>query len=209
LVMTLLFDNKHILMLGAHPDDVEYGMGGTIHRFRDQFQSAHYVVLSSTLDFPQNRGIDEELRAAAKLMAVRNLQLMDYPWMEFHSVRGKIRQFLFELNKKNKPDIVFIPSRDDVHQDHQVLSQEAFRIFRDISVLAYEVVRSSLNFAPNLFIRLRKQNLDAKIRLLQVYKTQTNLFYFAPEVVRSLAVTRGAHSGEKFAEAFEIMRLKA
>jgi LmbE family N-acetylglucosaminyl deacetylase len=208
LVMTLLFDNKHILMLGAHPDDVECGMGGTVHRFKDQFKSAQYVVLSSTLEFPQNRGIDKELQAAAKLMGIRNLQLMDYPWMEFHSARGKIRQFLFELNKKSKPDMVFIPSNDDVHQDHEVLSQEAFRIFRDVSVLAYEVVRSSLHFSPNLFISLRKQDLDAKISVLQVYKTQRNLFYLAPHVVQALAVTRGTHSREKFAEAFEIMRLK-
>jgi LmbE family N-acetylglucosaminyl deacetylase len=195
-------------MLGAHPDDVEYGMGGTVHRFSDQFKSAHYVVLSSTLEFRQNRGIDEELRASAKLMGIRSLQLMDYPWMEFHSARGKIRQFLFELKKKSRPDIVFIPSKDDVHQDHEVLSQEAFRIFRDISVLAYEVVRSSIHFEPNLFISLRKQDLDAKIRFLQAYKTQRNLFYFAPHVVQALAVTRGTHSGERLAEGFEIMRLK-
>jgi len=208
MVRKRLFSGDRVLILGAHPDDVEYGMGGTIHKFRKDFDDVTYMVMSSCLEYPPNRGIDEELRAAARLMNIQNLLLLDYPWMEFQSVRGKIRQTLFESNKKLKPDLVFIPSSRDVHQDHEVLSQESFRIFRDVSVIAYEALRSTLNFTPNLFVGLRKEDLNAKLHLLRAYKTQRKLFYFNPDIVKSLAVIRGAMSKERFAEAFEIMRLR-
>jgi LmbE family N-acetylglucosaminyl deacetylase len=204
----MLFENKRILMLGAHPDDVEYAMGGTINRFKEEFKTAEYIVLSSTLEFQANRGIDSELKTSAKLMGIGNLEMKDYPWMEFHSVRGKIRQYLFEVAKKKNPDLVFIPSAEDVHQDHEVLAQEAFRIFRDVSLLSYEIVRSSLKFNPNLFVTLREEDIEAKLRLLEAYQTQKNLLYFNPDIIRAVAIMRGAHSKQKYAEAFEILRLR-
>jgi LmbE family N-acetylglucosaminyl deacetylase len=204
-----MFEQKErILLLGAHPDDVEYGMAGTIHKFQQTFRRAQYHVISATTEYPPNKKIVTELKAASAAMGISDPKVADFPWMEFHQVRGKIRQYLFEVNKTLNPDLVFLPSPRDVHQDHEVLSQEAFRIFRDTSCLSYEIVRSSLDFRPNVFVELSQEDLEAKIRVLGKYTSQRGLYYFDPSVIRSVAITRGAQAKQRLAEAYEVLRLK-
>ena len=98
------------------------------------------------------------------------------------------RSTVFELNKCTKPEIVFMITKKGIQQDLEVLPQEASSVFSDVSVFAYEIVQSGPNFVLNPHIALSEEDVAAKMRLLETYKTQKHLSYSNPDVVRSLAV---------------------
>ncbi|HXX61540.1 MAG TPA: PIG-L deacetylase family protein [Candidatus Sulfotelmatobacter sp.] len=202
-------DFRRLLVVGPHPDDVELGCGGTIARFSRQ-ASIDYLILSPCLEDPRNANIIAEAETAAGVLGIQPASMIveDLPRRTFHDKREDIRRILIAARDRLAPDLVFCPSLRDVHQDHEVTAEEALRLFRDVSVVAYESPRSSLDFQPNLYLTLDEEQLETKVRALMSYKSQFDRYYFEPDIIRSFARMRGAQCRERYAEAFEIMRLK-
>ena len=103
--------------------------------------------------------------------------------------------------------MVFVPSPNDIHQDHQVISEEGLRAFKQTTVLGYEMPWNNLAFQTSCFIRLQEEHVEKKVRALEKYKSQLHRDYLNENFIRSLATTRGVQIGVKYAEAFEIIRL--
>ena len=202
-------DFRRLLVVGPHPDDVELGCGGTIARFSKQAR-IDYLILSPCLEDPRNANIIPEAEAAAGILGIDRASMIveDLPRRTFHDKREDIRRILIAARDRLEPDLVFCPSLRDVHQDHEVTAEETLRLFRDVSVVAYESPRSSLDFQPNLYLTLDEDHLETKVRALMSYKSQFDRYYFEPDIIRSFARMRGAQCRERYAEAFEIMRLK-
>jgi len=169
-----------------------------------------YLILSPCLEDPKNKNILKEAEEAISVLGVSkgNLIIENLPRRTFHDQRRKIREILISVREKFNPDMVFCPSIKDVHQDHLVTAEETLRLFRDIGVISYEAPRSSLLFEPNLYIRLSDKNLKIKIDALLRYKSQYDKYYFEPSVIRSFARMRGSQCRVKYAEAFEVLRIK-
>lgn len=199
--------NKRILFIGPHPDDVELGCGGFIAK--NKTASLYYAVMCPCLEIPENKNILEELKNSIETLGIpeSNLTLGNLPLRLLHDHRSEVREELLKLKKTVKPHIVFCPSILDVHQDHEVLAVETFRLFRDVSIFNYEVGRSILHLKPNLYVHLTEEQLETKVKALMCYKSQQRRFYFKPEVFRSLATIRGVQCGAQYAEAFEVLRL--
>lgn len=202
-------DFRRLLFVGPHPDDVELGCGGAIARFSQQAEIA-YLILSPCLEDPRNANILAEAEAAASVLGIDRASMIveDLPRRTFHDRREDIRRILIAARDRLEPDLVFCPSLRDVHQDHEVTAEETLRLFRDVSVVAYESPRSSLDFQPNLYLTLSEDHLETKTRALMSYKSQFDRYYFEPDIIRSFARMRGAQCRERYAEAFETMRLK-
>ncbi len=202
-------DFRRLLVVGPHPDDVELGCGGTIARFSRQAR-IDYLILSPCLEDPRNANIVAEAEAAASVLGIDRASMIveDLPRRTFHDKREDIRRILIAARDRLEPDLVFCPSLRDVHQDHEVTAEETLRLFRDVSVVAYESPRSSLDFQPNLYLTLDEDHLETKVKALMSYKSQFDRYYFEPDIIRSFARMRGAQCRERYAEAFEIMRLK-
>lgn len=202
-------DFRRLLVVGPHPDDVELGCGGTIARFSRQAR-IDYLILSPCLEDPRNANIVSEAEAAAGVLGIDRAAMIveDLPRRTFHDKREDIRRILIAARDRLEPDLVFCPSLRDVHQDHEVTAEETLRLFRDVSVVAYESPRSSLDFQPNLYLTLDEEHLETKVNALLSYKSQFDRYYFEPDIIRSFARMRGAQCRERYAEAFEIMRLK-
>jgi LmbE family N-acetylglucosaminyl deacetylase len=201
-------DFQRLLFVGPHPDDVELGCGGIISRFAGQAKIS-YLILSPCLEDPRNADILTEAAEASGILGIESEAMMveDLPRRTFHDRREDIRRILIAARDRVRPEIVFCPSLRDIHQDHQVTSEETLRLFRDQSVLAYESPRSSLDFQPALYMSLEESHLENKIKALRSYRSQFDRFYFEPEVIRSFARMRGAQSRMAYAEAFEVLRL--
>ena len=106
------------------------------------------------------------------------------------------------------PDLVLVPSANDMHQDHGVLYWEALRAFKkEASIWGYEHPWNNLTFTTDIFVRLRPEHLEKKIRALKEYKSQTDRGYMDERNIRSLVATRGAQLDIQYAEAFELIRL--
>jgi LmbE family N-acetylglucosaminyl deacetylase len=200
---------KKLLFVGPHPDDVELGCGGIISRYSKSAQ-IKYLILSPCLEDPKNKNILNEAREAISLLGLpaESLLIENLPRRTFHDQRREIREILISVREKYKPDMVFCPSIKDIHQDHSVTAEETLRLFRDIGVISYEAPRSSMVFEPNLYVELTEENLKNKIDALMRYKSQYDKYYFKPSVIQSFAQMRGSQCRVKYAEAFEVLRMK-
>ena len=114
---------------------------------------------------------------------------------------------MIRLRKEIRPDVVFLPSSFDTHQDHEVIAEEGFRAFKNCSILGYEEAWNNMTFATTGFVRLEDRHIAKKIKALSGYQSQSKKFYMSPDFTKSLATLRGAQINVKYAEAFEIVRL--
>ncbi len=201
---------RNVLALGAHPDDVEIGCGGSLAAVRRADGVVHTVVLSRCEDGgpPERDQREREFRAAAAILGVKP-QVYDIPDREFPEHRREIMQILERLQDDLRPDLVFLPYVEDPHQDHSTLAHAVVRTFRrKETLLQYEILRhGSHTFTPTLFVDVT-ETLDVKLRALNEYKSQLNTRpYFDEDRFRSLARTRGAQSGCEYAEAFMVQMM--
>jgi len=206
----LNFTFKRLLFIGAHPDDVEIGCGGLISKINRGNNHVHYMVLSPCNDEASQKNILSELRDATRKLGIspKNLFVHHLSRRVLREQSDKVRRALIDIRNTVKPDLVFCPSLHDVHQDHEIVAEETFRLFRDYSVICYEGSRSALNFQPNMYVALSEKHLQAKIDALMCYKSQFDRYYFKPNVVKSIAMFRGAQARLPYAEAYEVLRIR-
>lgn len=204
--------SKTILILAPHTDDGEFGCGGTIAMFIDKGARVIYAAFSAAEDsvlphWPQDI-LRTEVKQATAVLGIKqeDCLVFDFSVRRFPEFRQQILDKLITLNMKYQPDIVFLPSVNDTHQDHQTIAQEGFRAFKRTTMLGYEVPWNNLDFRTSCFVGVSEANLNSKIDALSKYKSQMNRSYANAEFISSLALTRGVQIGKRYAEAFEVIR---
>lgn len=204
---------QRILVLAPHTDDAELGMGGTIAKLIEHGKDVYCVAFSACEqsvfpEFPADILITETKIASAKLgVKPENLRLYNYPVRTFGIHRQDILNDMIRLRHEIKPDLVFIPSLTDVHQDHRVISDEGVRAFKFASILCYELPWNNLTFTNSCFSILEPSHVDTKVEAVLQYKSQAHRAYTSADYIRSLARTRGVQINQEFAECFEIIRM--
>ena len=196
-----------ILALSPHTDDVELAMGGTLARHLEQGDEMHVIALST--GNIQGGAVDSEFQAAMDTLGVapKNRELFRCPARAFFGHRQEILDFLINTRQEIAPDLVYVPSRTDCHQDHETLTKEAVRAFRTGTVLGYELPWNHVSaFAPARFMKLKEHHLVRKMEVLRHYESQSHRAYAQETLVWALARVRGLQAGTEFAEAFEVIR---
>lgn len=207
-----MYKGKKIFILAPHTDDGELGCGGSISRMIEEGAVVYYVAFSTAdqsvpSNFPSNQ-LEIEVRKATQKLGILpgNLFIFNYEVRKLNYVRQEILESLIKLRKDIDPDIIFIPSTRDIHQDHSTVAHEAVRAFKTKTLYGYELIWNNIDFKTNAFIVLQERHVLKKIEALQEYKTQAGKDYLNPDFIRSLAVVRGTQIGKPFAEAFELIR---
>lgn len=201
-----------ILILAPHTDDGEFGCGGTIARYVTQGARPIYVAFSAAEQsvlphLPRDILRTEVRKATAQLgVADEDCLVLDFEVRRFPELRQQILDKMLELNQRYQPDMVFLPSANDTHQDHQTIAQEGFRAFKRTTMLGYEVPWNNLDFRTSCFVDIAEEHLERKIRAVGMYQSQQHRTYASAEFIRSLALTRGVQIGKRYAEAFEVVR---
>src|SRR6267143_7114664 len=168
-MLTLTLARQHgavtkILCLGAHSDDIEIGCGGTILRWLAEYPSAEFYWIVM--------GASGERRAEAVQSA--NLFLADARRKEivikefrdgyFPYMGADIKDFFEELKRKYLPDLILTHCREDLHQDHRVVSELTWNTFRNHLILEYEIAKYAGGLgSPNFFVPLSEQIVRKKI----------------------------------------------
>ena len=203
---------SRVLVLAPHTDDGEFGCGGSIARFVDEKAEVFCAAFSSCAQsvpsqFPSDILVSE-MKAANKVLGVKkeNLFLFDYDVRTFNCKRQEILDEMIRLRNDIKPDLVFMPSVNDVHQDHHTIALEGVRAFKFSSIFSYEIPWNNLTFNTSAFIHLEEQHLKKKVVALSKYKSQAHRNYASEEFIRSLALTRGIQIGARYAETFDVVR---
>lgn len=203
---------NRILVLAPHTDDGEFGCGASIAKFIEDGADVLYVAFSLAeesvpLPFPKNI-LEIEVKAATKELGIKpkNLLLYKYKVRHFAYHRQEILEDLVKLNKNIKPDLVFMPCLQDLHQDHSTIAMEGLRAFKKTSILGYEIPWNNMNFATQCFITFGEKHFKKKLSALDCYNSQKSKSYASKEFIHSLAITRGTQIGKKYAEVFEVIR---
>lgn len=149
-----------------------------------------------------------EVIAATSVLGIsaENVSFGRHKVRRFSEVRQEILDSLIEVRKEYQPDLVLLPSSQDVHQDHAVVFQEGLRAFKLSTMLGYDLPWNIVGFPGRLFVTISEHDLDRKIRAITEYKSQATRPYMNDRFLRSQAVAKGAQSGNEYAELFEILR---
>jgi LmbE family N-acetylglucosaminyl deacetylase len=204
----LRFYGKKVLFVGAHPDDIEIGCGALLAQIAPQ-ADVLCVTLSDNQNNPRHKNLVQEHRRsmAALGLADERVVVQRFETRNFARDRQEILEYLYEVNRQQGPDLVFVHSAADIHQDHSVATQETLRAFRGVSVLGFDVLRSSYGFFPHFLVEVGEADVQRKLAALAEYKTYADKYYFSPDVIRSTLVRHGALAERPYAEGFDILRI--
>lgn len=99
--------------------------------------------------------LEDELKKATKILGIYrdNLLVNRYRVRHFDRYRQEILENLVELQKGIKPIIVFMPSLNDLHQDHHIVAQKGMKALKKTTILAYEMQQNNIKFSSQLFIK--------------------------------------------------------
>jgi len=203
-----MFSVKKVLILVPHLDDGELGCGGTIAKFIEEGKSVHHVAFSIPSRVSPNI-IKIENKKAREFLGIRdeNFVLSNYKVRNFPSHRQEILEDMIKLRKDINPDIVFLPSLQDLHQDHKIIAEEGLRAFKYTTILGWEQPWNHIAYSTSCFIMLNSGQIEKKIKAIRCYESQMNdRIYFSDEFLRGFARTRGGQINVEYAEAFEVIR---
>ena len=206
---------RRVLVLAPHTDDGEFGCGGTIARLLDSDVEVRYVAFSvATKSLPEGFPPDtlaREVREATAAIGLppESLVTHDFEVRTFPERRQDILELLIALAHEWWPDAVFLPSVNDIHQDHQVVAAEGIRAFKRTTVLGYEIPWNNLSFSLGAYIALERDHVERKVAALGCYASQQHRNYANPEHIWTRARTHGINIGRDYAEVFEVYRVVA
>jgi LmbE family N-acetylglucosaminyl deacetylase len=195
-----------ILCLGAHSDDIEIGCGGTILRWLDEYPSAevYWIVMGASGERRTEAVQSANLFLASsrrKEIVVKEFRDGYFPYMG-----AEIKDFFEELKRKYAPDVILTHYREDLHQDHRLVSELTWNTFRSHLILEYEIVKYDGDLgAPNFFVHLTESVAQRKIRtILDCFQSQRNKSWFTEDAFSSILRLRGieANAPNKYAEGF-------
>ena len=211
LPMAVAGNRLRILCLGAHADDIEIGVGGTILGLiaAGVELEVNWCVMSATAERAK-----ETRRSAAAFLegaASSKVEICAFEDSYFPSQGREIKAFLLELRDRVDPDIIFTHSRLDAHQDHREVNLLTTNVFRDHFVLEYEIPKWDGDMMErNAYMPLLPGVIDRKIDLLmEHFATQRSKDWFHADVFRGMARMRGmeCRSPSRFAEAFTARKI--
>jgi LmbE family N-acetylglucosaminyl deacetylase len=209
-VLSLLPERlDHLMLLGAHCDDIAIGAGGSLL----ELCRAHPGVSVSALVLTGGGSLREEEEKAALTAFCPGAQLdvtvLDLPDGRVPTRWERAKLALEELRARGEPDLVFAPSPHDAHQDHRALAKLIPTAFRDHLTLGYEILKWESDLVqPTVYLPLAEPVLREKIsKLHEHYGSQRDRSWFDPETFSGLARVRGVQCRARYAEAFHVTKL--
>lgn len=204
----LSFFARRALFIGAHPDDIELGCGALIAHILPTTEVL-CVTLSDNQKNPLLKNLPEEHRRSMAVLGVpaENVVLGQFETRRFPEFRQDILEYMLQLKRTFQPEVVFVHTRADIHQDHATVTEEGLRAFRGLTVLGYDVLRSSYGFFPHFLVEVTERDVECKIAALAEYNTYDAKYYFDPSITRATMIRHGALAERPYAEGFDILRI--
>ena len=198
-----------ILAIGAHPDDIECGCGGTLIKFVRAGHDVYLMVLTQG-----NLGGDPGVRRAEQEQSMKLIGARRIFWGEYDDTHVPVDVTLIstieDVIREVRPSFIFTHAPQDTHQDHRNISQATLSATRYTrNVLFYEVP-TTVQFMPGVFVDIRDV-IEDKIELLRAHASQVEKTRIEDldvlSLARSNATFRGTQARVKYAEGFSPVRL--
>ncbi len=196
-----------ILAFGAHPDDVEVGMGGTIAEYARKGHEVFLVI--ATVPTERNLRL-KEAKKAAEILGARSI-ILDIEPHELVFNRNLVSRF-DEVIKEYPPDIVYTHWNHDSHQDHITIANVVITATRknNCSLYMYEQIIPGgivpYGFRAQSFVDITEA-IDKKMKSIKAHKSQLKIngewWLYG---IKGRAMSRGYQVNVNYAEAFEVVR---
>ena len=192
-----------VLAVGAHPDDIEIGAGGTLLSLAECHAGlrVQYIVLTGSAD----RQLEARGAAAAFLPgADLTVRMFDLPEGRLPAAWGRVKDTLEDVARSCTPDLIIAPSPDDAHQDHRTIGGIIPTVFRDQLYLGYEIPKWDGDLGrPSMYFPMAADTARRKVELLhKCFPSQQRRDWWDDEVFLGLARLRGMECRAPYAEAF-------
>tara|TARA_X000000950_G_C13578395_1_gene522483 strand:- start:9 stop:683 length:675 start_codon:yes stop_codon:yes gene_type:complete len=220
---------KKVLILSPHADDEILGCGGFISKFsKKKYQINVLILTNANIGAPKIYSIEEikhlriESKKANKLIGTHKLFFENLPALILNNYPVyKITHIIDKYLSHIDPEIVLIPSSNDIHDDHKIIFKAAKVSMRSNKkrnlkkILSYEVLSETewsedgKSFNPNYFVYLKKSDVDNKVKAFLNYKSQIKKFPHprSKEAIINLSRVRGSQAFMDYAEAFKVEKI--
>lgn len=195
-----------LLCLGAHADDIEIGCGGTILRLAAEqpLLGVRWVVFSG--DEQRRREASASARHFLSGLGDAEVTLLGFRDGFFPAQHADIKEEFERLKQQYRPSLILTHHREDLHQDHRLISELTYNTFRDHLVWEYEVPKYDGDLGnPNLFSPLSEEHCRRKVAaLVEHFPSQRMRAWFTPDTFLAMLRLRGlgCNAPSGFAEAF-------
>jgi LmbE family N-acetylglucosaminyl deacetylase len=200
-----------ILCLGAHPDDIEIGCGGTLLRLTEEMPKASFYWVVFSGDGKRQKEANDSAKAFLETPKVSKIIVKQFKDSYFPFIGDQIKGFFEELKRDISPDMIFTHYGNDAHQDHRLISSLTWNTFRDNFVLEYEIPKFDGDLVtPNLYVPLSDVLVKKKTNLiLENFSSQQEKPWFTEDSFMSFLRIRGieCNSQSKYAEAFHCRKI--
>jgi LmbE family N-acetylglucosaminyl deacetylase/CheY-like chemotaxis protein len=196
---------EHVLAVGAHPDDVEIGVGGILAAHRAAGDTVTILTLSRGAKGGEPTDRQHESLAAAELLGAR-LFLEDLVDTEISNT-GPTVAIIERVVREVSPTIVYTHSAHDGHQDHRAVHEATLVATRGVRMVAcFQSPSSTVDFRPSRFVSIDGFT-DKKLELLGCFGSQASIrTYLEPDFVLANARYWGRYGGGTSVEPLEIIR---
>lgn len=199
-----------ILCLGAHSDDIEIGCGGTLLRLCAEYPQCqiHWVVLSG------DHARQAEAKASAQALAgerLRGLVQKNFRDGFMPYLGTEIKEFFEAELKSIAPDLIFTHQRNDLHQDHRLVSELSLNTFRNHLILEYEIPKYDGDLGqPAVYISFANGEHERKVEILmENFVSQRSKRWFDERTFFALMRLRGmeCNAPAGYAEGFFVRKI--
>ncbi len=221
---------ERVLVVTAHPDDSEFGAGGTVAKLAKQGCEVTYVIVTNGNKGSSDRAMaperlarirEEEQRNAARTLGVAHVEFLGYPDCEVEDTRDLRRDVTRQI-RRWRPDLLIAqnPRRTynlgGSHRDHRTVGGVALDC-------VYPLARDHMAFpellpdyephkvreiyvmqweSPHLILDI-SETIDLKLKALACHASQFADFAAVEKRVRERGAELGRPKGYAYAETFD------
>lgn len=215
-----------VLVIAPHPDDEVLGCGGTIARHVAEGGEVYLCVVTKAYSPDWSEEIIEvkrqEVLKATEILGIKEVYFLDLPTVKLDTIPQKeLNESITRAIAEVKPEVVYIPHKGDVNQDHRLVFEASMVALRPLSgstvskILCYETLsetewgapNTESLFVPNVYVNIA-DTLEVKLEAMSAYATELKDYPHprSLEMLKILAQKRGAEVGFAAAEAFMLVR---
>lgn len=213
---------KNVLAIGAHPDDIEFGCGGTLYKHKKDGDYVHYLCMTSTesIDGTTDKVIrtqsqlKNETLKSAEILGCDDISFLDFKDLHIPFSFKSISS-IEKIIKKFNINTIYTHWAGDANQDHIATFKSTVAAARYVpNVYCYEqipIARMTENQMNVDYYVDITMTFDEKIKASMCHESQIVKYkkvnFDIKDNLEILAKFRGIQARCEYAEAFKILKM--
>ena len=195
---------RQVVCLGAHPDDIEIGCGGTLLTFARRGTVEVRALVMTGEDARAREARD----ALPRFVPGASVEMLGLPDGRLPASWSAVKDAMEGFARRSPADVVLAPRTDDAHQDHRLVGELARTVWRDALILHYEIPKWDGDLAaPNHYVPMERTTAQQKVALLdRCFPSQLSRDWWDDELFLGLLRLRGMEARAPYAEGFWVSK---